>query len=145
MSFDPCNRPLKIRVSISTPTLKVGAQWGVWGFIPSHFPKLPRAWNVTLELHFCPAPLQAFALVASPRLRLWQFPCLVCGLVGHKMVECPWFVEMQMMFKNKDAKTSINFDNIRLKTPNYFNQHGCNGDQKSKEWRIGVQGKGDFK
>jgi hypothetical protein len=40
---------------------------------------------------------------------------------------------MQMMFKNKDAKTSINFDNIRLKTPNYFNQHGCNGDQKSKE------------
>jgi hypothetical protein len=32
--------------------------------------------------------------------------------MGHKMVECPWIVEMQMMFKNKNAKTSKNFDNI---------------------------------
>ncbi len=29
---------------------------------------------------------------------------------------------------------------IDKKPTNYFNQHGCNGDQKSKEWRIGVQG-----
>jgi hypothetical protein len=28
----------------------------------------------------------------------------VCGLVGHKMAECPQFVKMQMMFKEKNAK-----------------------------------------
>jgi hypothetical protein len=43
MSFDPCNRPLKIQESIETPTPKVGVDLGVWGFIPSHFPTLPGA------------------------------------------------------------------------------------------------------
>jgi hypothetical protein len=43
MSFDPYNGPLKIQESIGTPTPKMGAHLGVWGFIPSHFPKLPRA------------------------------------------------------------------------------------------------------
>jgi hypothetical protein len=37
MSFDPCNRPLKIWKSIGTITPKVGAHLGVWGFIPSTF------------------------------------------------------------------------------------------------------------
>jgi len=72
MGFDPCNRSLKIQKSIVTPTPKVAAHLGVWGFIPSHSPTLPRAWNVTPELHSCPAPLQALALVASSRLGLWQ-------------------------------------------------------------------------
>jgi hypothetical protein len=42
------------------------------GFIPSHFPTLPGAWNVTLELHSCPTPLLTLALVTSPRLGLRQ-------------------------------------------------------------------------
>jgi hypothetical protein len=46
MGFDPYNRFLKIRESIGTLTPKVGAQLWVWRFIPSHFPTLPRAWNV---------------------------------------------------------------------------------------------------
>jgi hypothetical protein len=70
MSFDPYNRPLKIQKSIGTPTPKMRAHLGVWGFIPSHFPKFPRAWNVTPRLHFWLAPLQAFALVTSLRLGL---------------------------------------------------------------------------
>ncbi len=34
---------------------------------------------------------------------LW-FPYHVCGLMGHKMVECPHFTKTQKMFKNKNAK-----------------------------------------
>jgi hypothetical protein len=70
MGFDPWNCSLKVRDSIWTPTPKVGTHLGVWGFIPSHSPTLPRAWNVTPELPSWPAPLQALALVASPRLGL---------------------------------------------------------------------------
>ncbi len=36
MGFDSCNRPLKIRESIGTPTPKMGVHLGVWRFIPSH-------------------------------------------------------------------------------------------------------------
>jgi len=36
MSFDPYNHLLKVSESIGTPTTKVGARLGVWGFIPSH-------------------------------------------------------------------------------------------------------------
>jgi hypothetical protein len=57
MSFDPCNRPLKIQKSIRTPTPKMGAHLVVWGFIPSHFLAFPGAWNVTPGLtlgpHLC--------------------------------------------------------------------------------------------
>jgi hypothetical protein len=70
MIFDPCNRPLKIRESTRTPTPKVRAHLGVWGFIPSHSLTLLGAWNVTPRLHFWPAPLQALALIVSPKLRL---------------------------------------------------------------------------
>jgi hypothetical protein len=70
MSFDPYNRFLKIQESIEILIPKVGAHLGVWGFIPSHSPTLPRAWNVTSKLQSWPAPLQALTLVASPRLRL---------------------------------------------------------------------------
>jgi hypothetical protein len=70
MGFDPYNCSLKIQESIGTPSPKVGAHLGMWRFIPSHFPTLLGAWNVILELYFWPAPLQALALVASPRLGL---------------------------------------------------------------------------
>jgi hypothetical protein len=40
MGFDACNRSLKIWKSITTPTPKVGAHLGVWGFISSHSPTL---------------------------------------------------------------------------------------------------------
>jgi len=57
MSFDPCNRPLKIWESIGTPTPKVRAHLGVWGFIPSHSLTLLRIWNVIPRLilgpHLC--------------------------------------------------------------------------------------------
>jgi hypothetical protein len=72
MGFDPSNCSLKIQKSTGTPSPKVGAHLGVWRFIPSHSLALLGAWNVTLELPSWPTPLQAFALVTSPRLRLWQ-------------------------------------------------------------------------
>ncbi len=70
MCFDPCNCSLKIQKSITTLTPKVGVHLGMWGSISSHSPTLPRAWNVTPGLPSRPAPLQAFALVVSPRLGL---------------------------------------------------------------------------
>jgi hypothetical protein len=70
IGFDPYNRSLKVWESIGTPTPKVGVHLGVWGFIPSHSPTLPGAWDVTFGLPSWPAPLQAFTLVASPRLWL---------------------------------------------------------------------------
>ncbi len=63
MSFDPCNYPLK------TPSPKVEAHLGVCGFIPSHPPTFPRAWNVIPRFHSLLTPLQALALVVSLKLR----------------------------------------------------------------------------
>jgi hypothetical protein len=73
LGFDPCNRFLKIRESIGTPTSKMGVHLGVWGFIPSHSLTLSGAWDMTPKLPFWPAPLQALALVVNPRLGLRQF------------------------------------------------------------------------
>ncbi len=70
LSFDPCNGPLKIQESIRIPTPKVGANLGVWGFIPSHSLALPGTWNVIPGLNFWLAPLQTLALVMNPRLEL---------------------------------------------------------------------------
>jgi hypothetical protein len=72
LSFDPCNCFLKIWKSIGTPIPKVEVALKVWGFILSHFPTLPRACGVTPKLPSWPETLQALALVASPRLGLWQ-------------------------------------------------------------------------
>jgi hypothetical protein len=72
MGFDSYNCYLKIQKSIKTPTPKVGVHLGMWGLILSHSPTLLGAWNVIPGLHFWPAPLQALALVASPKLKLWQ-------------------------------------------------------------------------
>jgi hypothetical protein len=57
MGFDPYNCSLKIWESTKTPTPRVGAHLGVWGFIPSHSLALLGAWNVTPGLHTWPAPL----------------------------------------------------------------------------------------
>jgi hypothetical protein len=71
----PYNCSLKIRESIGTLIPKVETHLGVCGFILSHPPTFPRAWNVTLKLHFRPAPLEALVLVVSPKLRSqhWQW------------------------------------------------------------------------
>ncbi len=74
MGFDPWNRFLKIQKSTETPIPKVGAHLGVWGFIPSHYLAFSGAWNVNSGLPSWPTPLQAIALVASPRLGIWQEP-----------------------------------------------------------------------
>ncbi len=72
MSFSPCNYLLKIWKSIRTQTSKAGVHLGVWGFNASHYFTFSGAWNVTVGLHSWPAPLQALALVISPKLELRQ-------------------------------------------------------------------------
>jgi hypothetical protein len=70
ISFGPWNCLLKIQKSSKTPTLKMGTHLGMCEFIPSHFLTFLRVGNVIPELHFWLTPLQAFALIASPRLGL---------------------------------------------------------------------------
>jgi hypothetical protein len=75
MGFDPYNRSLKIWKSIETPTPKVRAHLGVWGFIPSHSLALPGAWNVTPGLPSWPMHSQALALITNPKLGLRHGTC----------------------------------------------------------------------
>jgi hypothetical protein len=70
MGLNPCNCFLKVQESIETRIPKMGAHLGVLRFIPSHSPTLPVAQDVTPGLPSWPTPLQALALVTSPRLRL---------------------------------------------------------------------------
>jgi hypothetical protein len=109
LSFDPCNRSLKFRKSIGTPSPKVGIALGVWGFTPSYSftlsntpgsmwcdswassclrlllaltPGLPLSLTPGLPLALTPGlplgpqPCNPFALVASPKLRLWHISFL---------------------------------------------------------------------
>ncbi len=66
MSFDPCNRPLEIRESIGTLILKVR----VHSLTLSYTPVIMKCDS---QAHSWPTPLQALALVTSPRLGLQQF------------------------------------------------------------------------
>ncbi len=118
MNCDPCNCPLKIGESTGIPTPKVRVHLGVWGFIPSYFPTFLGAWNVTLGLHSSPAPLQAFALVASPRLRLWQCMFFKFWIYAICVVSSHWTyasVSSSMASWANDmiiSITSYNVDNI---------------------------------
>jgi len=88
MNFGPWNHPLKIQESIGTPTPKMKVHLGVWGFISSHLPTLLGAWNVTPGLHSWPAPLQTFALVTSPRLKLQQLDMIPWMSQPHFGAKC---------------------------------------------------------
>jgi len=76
LSFDPLNYSLKFWESIEIPSPKVGVTLGEWGFTPSQFLTLPGVCDVTPGLPLGPQPCNPFALVANPRLGLWQIlPC----------------------------------------------------------------------
>jgi hypothetical protein len=85
MGFDSYNRFLKIWKSIRTLTPKVGTPLRVWGFIPSHSPTFLGTWDVIPGLHPWPAPLQALALVASPRLGLRHIQWVTNGHCNSKI------------------------------------------------------------
>ncbi len=75
MNFDPCNCSLKIRESIRTPIPQNGSSFEsvrVHSTTLSYTPRLP----------FWPAPLQALALVMSPRIGLRQFSIRQTTQVG---------------------------------------------------------------
>jgi hypothetical protein len=84
MGFDPYNRPLKIRESIGTSTLKMGIHLGVWSFIPSYSFALPGTWDVIPGFPFWPTILQALTLVASPRLGL-RHEATMCSMEAVSM------------------------------------------------------------
>ncbi len=65
MSFDPCNRLLKIRKSIGTPTLKVGAHFGNVGVHCLTLSCTPESMKCDSSAHSWPAPLQALPMQRS--------------------------------------------------------------------------------
>jgi hypothetical protein len=82
MSFAPCYRFLKIQKSIGTPTSKMRTHLGMCGFIPSHPPTFPGAWNVIFEFHFRPTSLHALAMIVSLRLKLcWGVEFWILGII----------------------------------------------------------------
>jgi hypothetical protein len=72
LNFDSSNWSLKFRESTGTPSPKVGVALGVWRLTPSHSPTLPGVYDVILGLPLGPHLCNPFALVASPKLRLWH-------------------------------------------------------------------------
>jgi hypothetical protein len=46
------------------------------------------------------ATIKTTTKVGKP-LRPLNYPCRICGVVGHKLTNCPRFGEMQNMFKDK--------------------------------------------
>ncbi len=72
MGFDPYNCFLKFESPSRHQLAKWESTWECGGSILtfSHTFTLLGAWNVTFGLHSWPAPLQALAFVASPRLQL---------------------------------------------------------------------------
>jgi hypothetical protein len=70
MNFDPYNWLLKIWESIWTPILKVGVHLGVWGVHSLTLSYTLGSMKCDSHASLLAAPLQAFTLVASPRLRL---------------------------------------------------------------------------
>jgi hypothetical protein len=79
MNFDPYNCSLEIQKSIGIIIPKMGAHLGVWVFIPSHSLTFLKVWDVIIKLPSWLAPLQALALVASPRLKLRHIRTLEKG------------------------------------------------------------------
>jgi hypothetical protein len=75
MSFDHCNRHLKIQESIGTPIPKMRVHLGVWVHSLTLF-CTPRSMKCDSRAQSWPTPLQTLALVTSPRLGLrhkWVF------------------------------------------------------------------------
>ncbi len=125
MSFDACNRLLKIWESIKTPTPKVGVHLGVEGFIPSHFPTFPKAWNFPLGFHSWPALLLALALVLNPRLglRQWGPWCKICFAFEYDAkVVIPQFITCfdQLNPISQACITIINVPNFQFEEGNTF-------------------------
>ncbi len=75
MGFDPCNCPLKIRESTKTPTPNMGIHLGVWGVLLLTLFCTLRNMKCDSWAKFWPTPLQALALVVSPKLGLWHKNC----------------------------------------------------------------------
>ncbi len=93
--------------------------WECGGVIPSHSPTFPRTWNVTPNLHTWPTPLQALALVASPRLGLQQQVLMIINLpkISNKLLykACKWikWIEKKLQkpqitkFAHEDPRAQI--------------------------------------
>jgi hypothetical protein len=72
MSFDPCNRFLKIWESIGTPIPKVRVPLEMWGFIPSHSFCTLESMKCASRASLLARTLASPCLGRSPRLGLRQ-------------------------------------------------------------------------
>jgi hypothetical protein len=103
MGFDSYNRSLKIQESFGTPIPQVGVALGVWRFILSHFPSLPRVQDVPPMSLSCLALLQALVLVASPRLGLRYL--VLFSSITFITLEIGWWFDLEAFPFTKYWKT----------------------------------------
>jgi hypothetical protein len=115
LSFDPCNRSLKIQESIGTPTPKVKAPLGAWGFISHTF---LHSWASLLARN-----LASPCLGHEPKLGLWHY--ILSHVTWwlrssqHGITKCsldvcrPWVAEVQTL--TIVCKNMVNI------VPNYAN------------------------
>jgi hypothetical protein len=47
--------------------------------------------------------------------RSLNYPCHICGIMGHKLTNCPRFKKMQNMFKDKGGQCTNLSQQLRLK------------------------------
>jgi hypothetical protein len=76
MSFDPCNRPLKIRKFIGTNS-QSGNSFGTVGVHSFTLSYTPGNMKCNSQASFWLAPLPTLALVTSPKLRLRNLPSML--------------------------------------------------------------------
>jgi hypothetical protein len=103
MGFDPYNYLLKVQDSIKTPTPKVGAHLGVWGFIPSHSPTLLGTWNVTPKLHSSPASFASPYFGHKPKIRVATHNVMLTSFFNHpSKFNMSLYEDFSWFFKNID-------------------------------------------
>ncbi len=60
------------------------------------------------------ATIKATTQVGKPPKPL-NYPFHICGTIGHKLMNCPSFGEMQTMFKDKGCKTIESKPTVEVK------------------------------
>ncbi len=89
MGFDPWNHTLKIKKSIWDSNSEHGSLLVSVKVHSLTFFALRGACDVTARSSSWPATLQPLALVASPRLRLWQYQCM--KYMNYEWMNFAWF------------------------------------------------------
>ncbi len=60
------------------------------------------SWKIRINNCKIISLIEATTQVGKPP-RLLNYPCHICGIMGHKLMNCPRFREIQSMLKDKGS------------------------------------------